>query len=141
MSIDVKLIDGAGNGTTAKVSPYGHLVVGASNFSTAYAVTVALDNTGYNFVPPKAGFQFVITGLLLYANKNVGTGDATVVVYEASSPSTTTADKTVLTTEMLKQTSRDITGLNLIVTAGKWVNIKTDDNTVFSSLLGYYVET
>ena len=139
MSINTKIEDGTGSGIQATVSPYGHLVVGASNFSTAYAVTVAIDNAGYNFVGPKAGFQFVITGLLLYANKGVGANDATVDVYEANGPTTTTADRTIICTEMLKQTSRDLTGLNLVVTAGKWVNVKTDDNTIFASLLGYYV--
>ncbi len=40
---------------------------------------------------------------------------------------------------MLKQTSRDFVGLNLVINEGKWLNIKTDDATIFASVLGYYV--
>lgn len=138
--IGVSLKDGTGTDKSAKVSPYGHLVTGAFDFSKPYAVTASVINTGYNFVPPIAGKQFIITGLLLYANKGVGANDATVILYEASGLTSTTADTVIISTEMLKQTNRDIGGLNIIVSEGKWVNIKTDDNTVYATLLGYYVD-
>lgn len=139
MPIQVLLSDGFGNGITAGVSSRGQLVTGPLDFSTAYAVTASVDDTAYNFVPPKSGKRFVITDILLYANKGVGVADATVAVYEADSATSTAVTKSILAIEMLKQTARDITGLNLIVSEGKWVNIKTDDNTVFATMMGYYV--
>lgn len=139
MSLQSKIQDGSGNGYLAKVNKYGLLATGPLGFSQAYSVTASVINTAYNFVPPEAGKQFVITSILLYANKNVGANDATVVLYEADGVDSTTVTKEVLTTEMLKQTNRDLTNLNLIVSEGKWLNIKTDDNTIFSTVLGYYV--
>ena len=140
MTISTNIEDGWGTGTKACVSTRGQLVVGPLDFSTAYTATANVINTAFNFVPPIANKRFVITDILLYANKGIGTGDATIVLYEADGVSETTSTKDILNIEMVKQTSRDITGLNLIVSEGKWVNIKTDDNTIFATIMGYYVD-
>jgi len=139
MPVPAEIIDGQGTTARACVTSRGQLVVGPIAFSDAYAVTVNATATAFNFVGPIAGKRFVITDILLYANKGVGAADASVQLYEASSDTSTTEDKTILDIEMLKQTARDLTGLNLIVTAGKWVNIKTDDDTIFATIMGYYV--
>ena len=140
MPLDAIIKDGRGTGNKAKVTSQGQLVVAPLDFSSAYAVTASVINTAYNFVGPIAAKQFVITDLLLYADKNVGAGDASIQVYEASSSTSTTEDKTIINIEMLKQTSRDINGMNLIVSKGKWVNIKTNDNNVYATLMGYYID-
>jgi hypothetical protein len=139
MSIKSEIIDGWGSGQKACVSTRGELVVGKVDYSTSYAIEATAAATAYNFVGPISAKRFVITDILLYANKNVGAGDASVQVYEADSSTSTTITKTILDIEMVKQTARDMTGLNLIVTEGKWVNIKTDDATIFASVMGYYV--
>ena len=72
MSVKFRIVDGSGSGASAKVTSRGELVTGHVSYSSAYAVTVDAINTGYNFVGPQAGKQFVITGIYLYANKNVG---------------------------------------------------------------------
>lgn len=138
MSIDTRLIDGKGKGHVATVTNKGQLVTAPLSFSEAYTQEVNATATAFNFVGPKEGKQFVITDILLYADKNVGVNDASVQIYEADSDTETTITKTILDIEMVKQTSRDITGLNLIITAGKWVNIKTDDATIFATIMGYY---
>jgi len=140
MAINTTIKDGKGNGNEACVTNRNQLVVAPLDFSTAYSVEADTINTAFNFVPPEPKKQFVITDILLYANKGVGASDATVDVYEATSDTETTISKSILAMEMLKQTSRDMTGLNLIVSEGKWVNIKTDDNTIFATIMGYYVE-
>lgn len=137
--IDVRVLDGGGKGKTAIVTSRGQLVVAPLEFSSAYQVTANVINTAFNFIGPKSGQQFVITDILLYADKNVGATDASVVIYEADASNTTTEYKQVLAMEMVKQTSRDITGLNLIVTEGKWLNIKTNDNSIYATIMGYYV--
>jgi len=139
MSIDVKIKDGKGSGSQACVTSRGQLVVAPLSFSTAYAVSATVVNTAYNFIEPVSGKQFVITDILLYANKGVGVADATVVLYAADSATTLTETKIILSIEMLKNSSRDITGLNLIMVEGRWLNIKTDDNTIFATVMGYYV--
>jgi hypothetical protein len=139
MVAKVLINSGAGNGTVAQVTSRGELVVGDIEYSQSYNATADVVNTGYDLVPPISTQRFVITGILVYANKNVGASDATVVVYEGSTPDTTTVDKTIMTMEMPKNTSRDITGLRIIVTAGKWVLVKTDDDDIFITIIGYCV--
>jgi hypothetical protein len=139
MAIDTKIVSSNGDSAGVTVTKRGQLVTSPLAFSTAYNATAGVTNTGYNLVTPVTAKQFIITSIHLYANKNVGAGDATVVLYEASDATTATADKTIFTVEMVKQTSRDLTGLNLEVSEGKWVNVKTDDDDVFATLLGYYV--
>lgn len=139
MAIDIHIAAGNGKQNLAGVSPRGQLYTAPLDYSTAYNATADVANTAANLLVPKTGKQFVITSIHLYANKNVGAGDATVVLYEATSSSTATVTKTIFTVEMPKYSYRDLTGLNLIVTEGVWVNIKTDDDDVFATVLGYYI--
>lgn len=139
MVLRTELTDGSGDTYGAKITKYHQLVTAPADFSTAYAVTASVVDTAYNFVPPKQNQRFVVTDILLYANKDVGVADASVNLYEATSASETTISKTILSLEMLKQTTVTLTGLNLIISAGKWLNIKTDDNTVFATVMGYYL--
>ena len=62
-----------------------------------------------------------------------------VVVYEAASPTSTVATKTIFATEMQTNSSRDITGIQLDIQPGVWINAKTDDDDVFASILYYYI--
>lgn len=131
--------DGFGAGYKAMVTQYGQLVTGALSYSTPIAHTMVLNNTAYNFASPISGKRIVITDILIYANKGVGAGDAAVEIYEADDDIETTISKSIISTEMLKQSTRDLTGLNLIVSEGKWVNAKTDDNTIFMTIMFYYI--
>lgn len=138
--IEVKVLDAGGSGKQAKVTERGQLVVAPLEFSEVYQQTANVINTAFNLVTPKTGKRFVITDILLYADKNVGVNDASVQIYEATSATSTTVSKSILTLEMLKNSSRDITGLNLITSQGVWLSIKTDDNTIYATLMGYYVD-
>lgn len=140
MSVRFNIADASGLGYGAKVTSRGQLVVSPLDYSTAYNATADVINTAYNLIEPRTGQRFVITAILLYANKNVGAGDATVVLYEATSSSTTTASKTIFTAELPKSATRDLTNLNLIVSEGVWVNIKTDDDDIFATIFGYYID-
>ena len=140
MSLLVKIGDGRGKCTEAIVTDRGQLVTSPLDFSSAYTKEVNATATAFNFIGPIAGKRFIITDILLYADKNVGVNDASVQIYEANSVTSTVESKTILDIEMVKQTSRDITGLNLILTEGVYLNIKTDDATIFSTVMGYYVD-
>lgn len=141
MGIKSLIEDGNGGGYTAGVSKYGQLVTSPVDYSTTVSQKLDVINTAYNFVAPKSGHKIVITDIMLYANKNVGATDATVTVYTSDvGPTTTTVKDTILQTEMLKQTHRDLVGLNLIVNnEGHWLNAKTDDDDVFVTIGYYYV--
>ena len=125
---------------SAKITGRGELVVGKLDFSSAYSTTATVTNTAFNLLVPQDGNCFVITDILIYADKNVGVNDATISIYTADSPTSTTVISDILTTEIKASTARDITGLNLLVTHGVWVNAKTDDNNVFFTIFGYYIE-
>ena len=131
--------DGRGTSHKALVTEYGQLVTGSISYSTPVARTLLLVDTAYNFVTQISGKRIVITEMLLYANKGVGVNDATVEIYEAEGATETTISKSIISTEMLKQTSRDLISLNMIVGEGKWVNAKTDDNTIFVTIMYYYI--
>jgi len=137
--IKANLVD-LGTDVSAKITGRGELVVGKLAFSSAYSTTATVTNTAFNLLVPQDGNCFVITDILIYADKNVGVNDATISIYTANSPTSTTAISDILTTEIKASTARDITGLNLLVTHGVWVNAKTDDNNVYFTLFGYYIE-
>ncbi len=137
--IKVQVVD-LSTDVSAKVTSRGELVVGGLSFSSAYSATATVINTGYNLVPPQDGHCFVITDILIYADKSVSVNDATVVIYTANSSTSTTAIDTILETQIKASTARDLTGLKLMVEAGNWINAKTDDNNVYFTLFGYYVE-
>ena len=139
MSQETSLVDGGGSDNRALVTRYGQLVVSPIDYSTPVARVLSDVNTAYNFVTPISGKRIVITDILAYANRNVGVNDATVDIYEADSITETTISKSIITTEMLKQTSRDNSSLNLIISEGKWVNAKTDDATIFMTIMYYYI--
>ena len=77
--------------------------------------------------------MFIITDIILNADKGVTT-DTLVEIYEASGPDSTVVDKSILTTEMLKNSDLALTGLNWKVNTGKYLNAKCDDDDVFATI-------
>ena len=125
------------NGTVARVTEFGQLVTSAVAYSIPVTDTLTSTGTAFNFIEPKGNHQIVITDIILTSDKNVGVNGASVQVYCATSPTTTDIAVGILDIEMLKNTARDLIGLNLIVTEGKWVNVQTDDENI-QVTLGYY---
>ena len=121
----------------ATVTEFGQLIVAPVAYSTPYSVKMDANNTAYNLVSPVDNKSIVITGVILTANKNVGAGDATIVLYYATTSDTLTPVGEVVSLEMKKNTSLPLTGLNLIIPKGNFLLAKTDDNDVFISI-GYY---
>ena len=134
-------IEGQNDGVEAIVSRYGQLVTAPIDYSTAYPVKFEVAATGYNFVGPIQNFCFVITDIILTANKNVGASDATVDIYESDGSDSTTIDKSIVSLEMQKNSNLVLSGLNFITGLGIWINGKTDDDDIFATLAGYYVRS
>ncbi len=126
-------------GNQATVTRFGQLVTAPVDYSTPVAQKLEVASTAYNFIEPSMDQNIVITDIVLTANKNVGASDATVVVYEADEPDELTSFKDILNLEMIKQSNLVLTGLNMIVTAGKYVNAQTDDDDVFVTIMYYRV--
>jgi len=138
MPLNIEIKDGTGSCSKTKVTSRGQLVTAPLEFSSAFGTTADVVNVAFNLVSPVPGKGFVVTAILLSANKGVGTNDASVQLYEASSATSTVVDSGVLDIEMEKRSSRDIASLNLLVPEGKWLNLKTNDATIFATIMGYF---
>jgi len=120
------------------VTSRGQLITAPFAFDQVVAKTLTSAGVALNFYPPKVSQCFVVTGILLTADKQVNQ-DVLVDVYEGTTVSETTIDRAILHVEMLKNSGRDITNLNILIREGKWVNAKADDADVFVTIMGYYV--
>ncbi len=127
-------------GTEAKVTPLGQLVVAALAYDDTAFKELAEPDTAYNFYKSRSGRQFVITGIRAKADRQVSTTvDADVVIYEATSESTTVVDKVLHQEALVRGESITLLPMNVLVTAGKYVNAKTTDDDIHMTIMGYYV--
>lgn len=97
-------------------------------------------NTAFNFYPPIANQQFVITGLTAKAGQAVSTSmNAIVVVYESTSATSTTGTKVLFQTGMIRNDQVELVPLKMLITEGRFINAKTSDAVVFMNIMGYYI--
>lgn len=128
------------NGNTAKVSKTGELIVAPFEYSDAMFNTLDLVNTAYNFYAPKSQKQFVMTGIVAFADKDINDASDTVIdVYEASTSTSITIDKTLIEFGMAKLSVVNLSSLNIIVNKGKFLNAKTSDDDIHMTIMGYYI--
>jgi len=139
--IDVGVVGGSTQ-TRAVVNPRGVLVTGPLAFSSFYTATTTTNNVAVNLVEPKAGYDFILTGIILAGDRNVGVNGAVTEVFENEiGPTDTTITKSIYIDEIAKQTRAVLTGLNIIITSGRWINVVSDDVQVRANIGGYYVRT
>lgn len=132
-------IEGGNKGRLAGVTPDGALAVGPASLNQIEFRELAAINTAYNFYSPRPGQQFVVMAIFAYGDKQVATAtNATVEVYEASNADATAVDKIIMQFEIGQNEFHPFTSLNLLVTAGVFINAKTDDEDVHLNILGYY---
>lgn len=136
MAIDAILTD-LSNGNRVKISPNGELITSSLSPNISIHHTMDTADTSYNFAPPQTGFKMRLQNILMYADKNVGVNDASIVIFTANSPIATTGT-TILELELPKFASRDILGLNLELPEGVYLNAKTNEANVFLTMMGYY---
>lgn len=142
MATPVHITDGKGKGRDAVVTSTGQLAVGPLAYNTAKFVELAEDDVGYNFFQPKAGKRFVLDGMIVFADKQVGTTtNAVVVIYEAEGGDGTATGTTVLQFELGQNNSINLSGLNILTAEAAFINAKTSDDDVHMTLLGYYIDT
>lgn len=125
---------------SVKVTPQGQLVTAPLKFSTIRQNTLAIINTAYNFATPQPNQAGVITDIILSAGRDVGVNGALVEIYLTDSSTSTTTLIPITTFQMPAGTSIQLTGLNWEYTQGYWLSMKTDDNTIYASMAGYYFD-
>jgi hypothetical protein len=140
VSTPVKIVDGSGTYTQAKVTTIGQVVTGHYAYDETKFNALGTAAAGYTFYSPKAGQQFVITGIIVAGNLAISANAlATVVVFEASDEDVATEDKVLLQVGVTRLQTYGISSLNILVSEGAFVNAKTDDDDVFMTIMGYYV--
>jgi hypothetical protein len=137
MPAKVIIMDGAkGTGQYAGVTPIGELLLaGFGNLNNKSSFRTMASTDAFNFYGPITGQQFVITSILIG-----GTGGAVVTIYEASSPSTLTIDKTIFQINLRVNSTIMIPfpfGGFLPVSEGEYLNATTTA-TVNINIVGYY---
>lgn len=140
MPIDVHIVGGKTN-RRADIAGSGHLVVGEHAFNeTEFKLLDSTAATAFNFYKPKADEQFIIKGIIAQANRDVSnTVEATVIIFEASSLTDTSADKILLQFGLNRFAVLNAPPLNIIVNEGKFVNATTDDASILMTIMGYYI--
>ncbi len=138
MSTPINITDGGGQ--VAKVTRFGQLVTAPIDYSDSVTVEMTVVNTAFNLVEPKAGSSIVITDIISSAERTVSpTTPADIEVYEASSINTIVVDDNIVRPQLTAASNLPLTGLNLLVPEGKFVNAKTDDATVLVTVMFYRV--
>jgi len=139
MTINVQIV--GPNGEPALVNNSGELATGRVEGDLSSFNELAAADTAYNFYKPLAGLGFIITGFEMKANQSVSNvAEATVIIYEASEEDTTTVDKILYQTAMLRDDRVPIAPVKIGVNPGKFINAKTDDDDIFVNILGYYAD-
>lgn len=129
------------NNTNANITKRGQLIVSPISFNAPYFRSFEVANTAYNFIKPISGKRFIIDGLIFSSDKNVSsTNGAVISIYEGNSETDLTGSKNIFTLDIGRLDKGSISGLNVITSAGIWLNGKTDDATTNVTVLGYYVE-
>ena len=124
--------------TPIAASKIGQVITAPYAYDLVKAITLDVDAQVYNFYKPRVGKSFVVTGIILNANKSV-TSECVVDVYQGATVDDSDITNNILKVEMLKNTALPLLGLNILVQDGKWVNAKTDDDDVFCTIMGYYI--
>tara|TARA_S200002703_G_scaffold60869_1_gene52742 strand:- start:225 stop:662 length:438 start_codon:yes stop_codon:yes gene_type:complete len=142
MAVSFQIEDGHGTERRAVVTKFGEIASGQLHYSSSSSVNVDVVNTAYNMVPPRHQQEhIIITGIVLTANKNVGTSDARVILYcNGEGPTSRTQEIVLVETEIAKNDTFTLNPVAIEILPGKWVNVETDDDDIFVTLLYYYVE-
>jgi hypothetical protein len=129
------------DGQLVKVNAAGEVLVSNGPYDLAEFNELDLINTAYNFYGPKGQEQFVITGFLMYGDKQVSSStNATVVIYEATAPDTTDESRVLVQVEVGQNQSIPFPNIRILCNKGVYVNAKTGDDDIHMTIFGYYVD-
>ena len=141
MPVDSFIKDGSGHGHKVRITHTGELVTVRGEYDSATAAVMSATATAYNLAVPKDENSFIITGIIVNADKNVSaTNGADIRIYEANTDTSISETKLLFTLNLLKNDSEVITGILIKTTEGRYINSDTDDATVNITLLGYYLK-
>ncbi len=127
-------------GFAARVTKFGQLVVAPIAYSESITVEMDVIDTAFNFLTPLSGHSVVITDILVSANKDVSNVEPAVIeIYGADEADSLDAAVDIISPRLIRAANLPMTGLNLLIPEGKWINAKTNDNNVLVTLMFYRV--
>lgn len=122
----------------ANVTDFGQLVVAPIDYSTPIAQQLPASAQAFNFIEPKQDRIIVITDILLATDKSAAINGTIIEVYDTSASDSIVIDELIIRADLTRQGIRDLTGLNLRIPAGKWVNAKADGIGSEVTIMFYY---
>ncbi len=127
-------------GQATRVTRFGQLVVAPLAYSTPIAQELTAINQAFNFLAPLADHSIVITDIIVSADKAVSPTDpAGIEIYQADAADALTIAEGIVSPRLSRGGVLPLTGLNLIIPEGKWINAKTDDNNILITIMFYRV--
>ena len=94
----------------------------------------------YNFIKPKSGKIYIVTDVILNADRNVGNNGTIIDIYSAENETDSVIGTQVFKFDLIKQGSLVLTGLNVKLAEGKFLNARCDDNNVLLTIAGYFAD-
>lgn len=140
MTIPVHIKGGAKN-VTVLVSDLGQLVVAPIAYDEVSFNEMNVAIAAFNFYEPEPGMQFVITSIYMKADRGVSnTVDATIILYESDAIDSLSVDKVLFQVNLVRGNAVNLAPLNILVSEGVWINGRTSDTDIFSTVTGYYID-
>lgn len=139
MSINASLV-GKLNDIRVNVTPFGQLVVAPLEYSSP--ITMAMDTIGvaFNFMAPVSDHFIVVTDIIVSADKDVSnTTPADVDIFTADAHDSVTPINEILRPQLTRASNFSLTGLNLKIDPGVWINATTTDTIVLLTVMFYRV--
>lgn len=130
---------GKGKVNEASVSDAGEIIVREfdySEFNTQFLDTV---DTAFNHFKPKDGFRFVVTGLSLAGNRNIGVNGSIYSLYTATSATSISVIDEPFTAEIPKGSLTFGPIPRVRIAEGVFLNSKCDDDDIRVTVYGYFV--
>lgn len=131
----------AGDGKLAAFNSAGEMLIASGDYDEVSFNELAEINTAYNFFKPDGAKQFLLTGFLVYGDKQVNSStNATVVIYEASQPDSIAEDRVLFQFEVGQNQSIPFPNIRILGTKGAYVNAKTSDDDIHMTIVGHYID-
>lgn len=131
-----------GGGHEAKVSSAGEFLSRAFDYSEP-TIQQLTDTTITNFIKPRAGEQFILTGMYASADRSVAAAGELLEIYEAPTDDSGTQDKLLFSVDLARQGNANPTVPPGRINIGKFINADRTNSTgtITVTIWGYFIPT
>ncbi|MBV1929897.1 MAG: hypothetical protein KUG81_10360 [Gammaproteobacteria bacterium] len=137
MATPANIIDSR-TGNEARVTPFGQLIVAPISYSSPVLRELLTPGESANFIEPAQDQIIVITDIIASADKDVSnTTPADITIYSTDSVDSTTPVDIIVRPQLIRSGNFPLTGLNLKIPEGLWVNATTTDGGILLTIMFY----